>query len=347
MLKDLQADKALFKRIYKTPKGKKFDAALDFVLNYNGEKEHVKVLKTYTVGVKNRVITEPTVEYKEVLKNFAIVIKYILGMAGESHMFSLRKTWTAGVLVTLPVRDTKSLMAQLDSTSKIQVKDNLIRVKFDVQDAFGTTSYRTLYKILSRRTKTVVAWEIMNKMKYLFIDDKLPQGFSTSSIIFNYIQYHIIDKLGTYLGKASSKTTKGHCKYCYNFYNKVSPTKLVYIARYADDYLMGLTADPVECKKHYYVLYYLLNRLFKRYGYKLNQSKFQVNHKFNNDYIRFLGHSITGNNVKNEHTIPYKAIHRYKNIRHNLFISNIGNVSDSTITYSLGYLAYLKSVRTR
>ena len=110
---------------------------------------------------------------------------------------------------------------------------------------------------------------------------------------------------------------------------------------------MGLTADPVECKKHYYVLYYLLNRLFKRYGYKLNQSKFQVNHKFNNDYIRFLGHSVTGNNVKNEHTIPYKAIHRYKNIRHNLFTSNIGNVSDSTITYSLGYLAYLKSVRTR
>lgn len=212
-------------------------------------------------------------------------------------------------------------------------------IKFDLEKAFSSVTHTAFLKELNYRFKGVItrtnyliakahkyteeallkehrnAIRIFNKIlevsENLFVDGYLPQGFCTSSYVFELLQTRITPRVLKTLGKLSLKSTKKYCKCCYKSLDKVC-SRPIRLLRYIDDFILFIDDDS-HCKQHLNYWLMLLRRVYRFYGFRVNRRKFAIYSKYHKQYIKFLGHSIAGNNVKGCFSITrrvYKKIDR-------------------------------------
>jgi len=275
-----------------------------------------RIAHTFTVGKKKRPITVPTPEFASLLKAWHRLLKTLVGYSPTNsygHPSTIQSTYihTDNIYISA-CKNMKDIMTRYENV-ELKLVDTVI--KYDLQKAFNSVTYSmwTKYirevKIANRLSYITnhysppIVQEInatfttlLNKMECLFVEGYLPQGFSTSPIIFNSLQENITQKVMKTILRLSKRKTEKHCPRCYQFYNTVCSNPLL-LTRYADDFLLFTNGGSSTCKEHDNYWLMLLRRLYRKHGFIVNRRKFCVSNRANRRYIKFLGHSIIGNNV--------------------------------------------------
>lgn len=336
-------------------------AALDTIMSYNGSLENNKILKRYKVGKKKREIIEATPEYTQLLRSYRVVLKHLVKklLGYKDANYNMQRiicmyqfTEKGQITEFSPTSDTiiqnvRGLAAPLRYTNK-----DTVWIKYDISKAFPSTKWEMTRNLLRDALKVKKKAplnlftdidQFIEQLKYLFIDNGLPQGFLTSPIVFGLVQSILTQKVFDTLMRCARGSTKSYCKCCYEFRGKILTAPPVKLVRYVDDFLLELAVEPGvnNCRNHYNYVRVILNRLYGKYGYLITKSKFQTSYKGKATYIRFVGHSITGNNVKRGWQLPERVRNKISCAAHNK-----DKITDPKYRqYAQGMLAYANSVK--
>lgn len=330
------------------------------------------VLRKFYIGKKNREIYEPTLECKKLIDAYIHIFR-ILGLQPmmDLHRFygdplnlevpnEFKLNWQPNGTAYLRNRSVKEVINVLDvsHSSLIEKKANPVYFKFDIKSAFNSVTLSTFKRLSkynekfnllrktsagSRKSKQLINDLLWSKLDLLFVDNKLPQGFGTSPYLFDIVQTVITYRYSQYLTTVPSRKNSGYCKDCYKLYESMSEAAPCALIRYVDDIIvLFYTKEQIPCKHHFEYLTYLTNRFYKRFGLSINSKKTAIMHSHKRTYIRFLGHSIAGNNV-NVMTIPVKQYRKILKVTRKLQRNELTSAQDKS--YLHGMRGYAKTVK--
>lgn len=340
--------------------------AINCIVNYNGELEDNKIDKSFLLGSKKRLILAPTTEYKKFLKKFNIVLRFIFHIilrkisANKNLLLDRNSSTISHFNLNNICYSSRELNKNFSNKPSIIDKDyvmlynNPIFIKYDIKDAFNSTSYSLFCNLLRNNsleffcgnyTYLLLIDVILNKAKYLFINNKLPQGFNTSSIIFNYIQNFIFLKV---ISKMHKKTTnffssKEECncgfKLIHEAYNNIS----IFSNRYIDDFVISIqfntsTKIPENCNNHFNFILNNIADIYKKFGFTLNSSKSRISIEGRTP-IKFYGLSYHRNKL-----LPRKIRRKLKALEHKYKTSQ--NKTIEFNSYYNSFVRYYNSYKT-
>lgn len=305
-------------------------SSLKLVLEYNGHLEPVKVAHQFTLG--KRTIYAPSDEYKKFLKKFKHVLSATLpGAARGGSLISYQASYTGTKFICKPVvycvKNTKKEL--YSALASLIGHTNAVAIKYDIAKAFDSVTIGMVYDVLLKKfsNKNIQynlleakekLTELLSKFEYLFIDGKLPQGFNTSSILFELVMQWNTEGLNTYITKAIKSYHGKYCKYCYARYDLEKDLFSHRIARYVDDCLLVINFNNTDkpCRNHYNFLLDILNRYYGHIGFKLNKSKIRIHHTNRRTPIKFYGVEIANPASSKCVNITRKARNKLRGMEH-------------------------------
>lgn len=251
-----------------------------FVTRYNhlvdliedGKKEgyigkYTKKVITHSSG-KKRVVFDPEPRFKKLLQTFNKVLENICFTefsneyrlykyskfkgSYQSHNIYKTKTYTPFRFVPPHKLSIDNVLYKMTASIKKSFSPTII--KLDLKDAYRSTTIDIVKKLLSKRLdKYQVVYDyIMENLDMCFIDETLPPGYPTSSLLFNYIKDYMLRRF---------KDRKGYIRD---------------IESYADDiYIIADKAKGIteytDADRKAIIKYFI--RYIRKWGYRINTKK--------------------------------------------------------------------------
>lgn len=264
--KDLE--KVLCHRTYRFVN--RFNRLVDLI--EEGKKEgyignYAKKIISYSSG-KKRVVFDPNPKFKILLQQFAKVLETVCFTEFDPRYKTYRVDKFTLVYKAYNLYKNKRIIPyRFILPHKLSIDNVLTKmsieihksftpliIKLDLKDAYRSTSIDIVKKLIGKKLdKVQVIYDfIMENIDMCFIDGKLPPGYPTSSVLFNFVKDSMLDRF---------KDRKGYIRS---------------INSYADDiYILadqtkGITEYTDQDRKN--IIRYFI-KYIRKWGYRINSKK--------------------------------------------------------------------------